>query len=63
MMCTACLFGAHAAVGRGMLRVTGAAVLCSVFFKKQKENGMPAKIMVSRAGHTPGHLRETAPRN
>ena len=45
---------------RIMLRVIGPAVLYSVFGYKQKENGMPAKIMVSRTDHTPQELRELA---
>ena len=31
----------------------GSAILYSVFVKIHKENGMPAKIMVSRTDHTP----------
>ncbi len=45
---------------RIMLRVIGPAILYSVFGYKQKENGMPAKIMVSRTDHTPQKLRELA---
>ncbi len=47
----------------GILRVIGSAVLYSVFAKIQKENGMPAKIMVSRTDHTPPDLRELASKN
>ena len=43
-----------------MLRVIGAAILYSVFAKKQKENGMPAKIMDSHTDHTPKELRQLA---
>ncbi len=42
------------------LRVISAAVLYSVFGNNQKENGMPAKVMVSRPDHTPDELRELA---
>lgn len=41
--------------------MTGAAVLYPVFGNKRKENGMPAKAMVSRTDHTPKRLREPAP--
>ena len=43
-----------------ILRVIGADVLYSVFAKMQKEDGMPAKVMVSRTDHTPEDLRELA---
>ena len=43
-------------VRRIMLRVISAAVLYSVFGYNQKENDMPAKIIVSRSGHTPKEL-------
>ena len=43
-----------------ILRVIGAAILYSVFANKQKENGMPAKTMVSHTDHTPKELRQLA---
>ena len=46
-----------------MLRVIGAAILYSVFAYNQKENGIPAKIMVSHTDHTPNELRQLASRH
>ncbi len=46
-----------------IMRLTGAAVLNSVFAKMQKEDGMPERIMILRTDRAPEGLRELASKN